>query len=91
VKTLYYPASKEGWIVTLILLLLAVKIFLFIDARSHSVLDTLTGFAPWVITLMAVFDLLCFRRGEYPSWWRKNLPSEIPPQTGLQSRISQGE
>jgi hypothetical protein len=73
----YYPTSREGWGVTLVLVLLAVKLFLFIDARSHSGSDTLISFAPWAIALLAIFDMLCFRHGEYPSWWRKNLPREI--------------
>jgi len=68
----YYPASKEGWAVTLFLLLLAIKMFVFIDSRSHSVSDTLLAFAPWAFTIMLLFDLMCFRKGEYPSWWRKN-------------------
>lgn len=67
----YYPASLGGWIVTLLLLIFVVHVFLYVDARSHSVSDTLIGFAPWAIATMALFDLLCFRLGEYPSWWRK--------------------
>lgn len=68
----YYPVSKEGWSVTLVLLGLVVGVFLYIDSRSHSVADTLIGFAPWGIALGALFDLLCFRRGEYPHWWRRS-------------------
>jgi hypothetical protein len=67
----YYPVSKEGWIVTTVLFLLGIKIFLMIDSHSHSVSDTLIAFAPWFIALACVFDLLCFRRGLYPSWWKK--------------------
>lgn len=68
---LYYPVSKQGWIATGILFGTAVVAFLFVDSRSHSGSDTLLGFAPWAIALMAVFDLLCFRFGLYPSWWKK--------------------
>lgn len=67
----YYPISKEGWGVTIFLIGFAVVLFLTIDSRSHSISDTLIGFAPWGIAIGAVFDLLCFRRGEYPSWWRR--------------------
>ena len=67
----YVPTSRAGWIATLILLALAVLLFRAIDAESHSGSDTLLSFAPWAIALLALFDLLCFRFGEYPSWWRK--------------------
>ncbi len=67
----YYPVSRRGWGVTLILFGVAGIIFSFIDSRSHSGSDTLIAFAPWAIALMALFDMLCFRHGEYPSWWRK--------------------
>lgn len=69
----YYPASRRGWGVTFILLGLAGSIFAFIDSQSHSVSDTLIGFAPWAITLMTLFDMLCFRHGEYPAWWRERI------------------
>lgn len=68
----YYPVSKEGWVVTTFLLLIGGKLFLIIDSRSHSVSDTLIGFAPWFIALACIFDLLCFRRGLYPSWWKQH-------------------
>ena len=68
----YYPASWQGWIVTLILLALAVLVFRKIDSTSHSVSDTLFSFAPWAIAIMALFDLACFRKGEYPWWWKKH-------------------
>lgn len=67
----YYPVSKEGWITTGILLLIGGVLFVSIDSRSHSVSDTLFSFAPWAIALFALFDLICFRRGEYPSWWKR--------------------
>lgn len=67
----YYPVTRRGWGATSILLGLAGILFVFVDSRSHSVSDTLLNFAPWAIALMAVFDMLCFRHGEYPWWWRK--------------------
>ena len=54
----YVPTSLGGWIVTLVLLALAVKCFLLVDAHSHSGSDTLLNFAPWAISLMLIFDLL---------------------------------
>jgi hypothetical protein len=67
----YYPSSKGGWVTTIVLLAVGGFLFVFIDSRSHSVSDTLIGFAPWAIALMALFDLFCCRAGEYPSWWKK--------------------
>lgn len=67
----YVPTSISGLLSTLIILLVAVKIFIIIDLTSSSGTDTLLRFAPWAIALMLFFDLLCFRFGEYPSWWRK--------------------
>ena len=66
----YYPASRKGWVATVILLMVAVAMFLFVKSRAQSFGDILFGFAPWCIALGAVFDLLCFRFGEYPSWWK---------------------
>jgi hypothetical protein len=67
----YYPASWQGWLCTLILSVLAVIIFTQIDTRSHSGSDTLINFAIPAIALMLLYDLLCFRTGEYPYWWRR--------------------
>jgi uncharacterized membrane protein len=66
----YYPASWEGWFATVVLVSIGVVIFRKIDLQSHSVSDTLLMFAPWAIALFLMFDMLCFRRGEYPSWWK---------------------
>lgn len=78
----YYPASKEGWLVTIFLFAMAGGLFYFVESRSHSVSDTLLGFAPWLIALASVFDLLCFRRGEYPSWWRRENDADSVRQGG---------
>jgi hypothetical protein len=63
----YYPVSWQGWVVTIALLAAAIKIFWLIDHQSHSVSDTLLNYAPWFIVLALLFDLACFRKGEYPS------------------------
>ncbi len=73
----YYPASVEGWIATGILFAIGVVMYRFVDSRSHSVSDTLLGFAPWFIAIASVFDLLCFRSGEYPSWWRRKKTAKL--------------
>jgi len=56
---------------TLVLLGIGVILFVFVDSRSHSTSDTLLGFAPWAIMMMTLFDMLCFRYGEYPAWWKR--------------------
>lgn len=56
---------------TLILAAAFVKLFIIIDSHSHSGSDTLFAFAPWAIGIFLLFDLFCFRTGEYPAWWRK--------------------
>lgn len=67
----YYPSSWQGWVVTLVLLVIFIKLFILADSDSHSVSDTLINFAPWAIAIFLIFDLACFRFGEYPSWWRQ--------------------
>jgi hypothetical protein len=67
----YYPSNLSGWIATLFLSALLIWAFSMADRHSHSSSDTLISFTPWAIAILAVFDLLCFRLGEYPSWWKK--------------------
>ncbi len=67
----YYPVSRRGWGVTFMFVGMGGLLFSFIDSQSHSTTDALMSFVPWLIALMAIYDMLCFRRGEYPSWWRK--------------------
>jgi len=67
----FYPTSKPGYIATLLLVVPLVFLYAFIESLGMSLFDTLFQFAPWAIAFGAIFDLLCFRFGEYPSWWRK--------------------
>ena len=66
----YYPSSREGWVATEILIALMVTMFVFVESHSHSISDTLIGFAPWFISFGLIFDLLCFRTGKFPNWWK---------------------
>lgn len=68
---IYYPSSPLGWIVSLILTALFTFFFIKIDQSSHSTSDKLLNFSPYALSIMLIFDLLCFRLGEYPSWWKK--------------------
>ncbi|MEK7181078.1 MAG: hypothetical protein AAB738_01945 [Patescibacteria group bacterium] len=67
----YYPVTWQGWLVTLILVVAFVTLFLQADKNSHSASDTLINFAFPGTAILLIFDLLCFRMGEYPSWWHK--------------------
>lgn len=67
----YYPTAWQGWVVTLVLAFALIFIFVAVDRSSHSASDALFGVAPYAIAILLIFDLLCFRTGEYPSWWRR--------------------
>jgi len=69
----YYPSSWQGWIIALVLAAAFIKLFILADVDSHSSIDTLINFTPWAVAILCIFDLCCFRFGEYPSWWRKNI------------------
>lgn len=71
VFAIYYPATLFGWAITIILTASLVFFFERADQNSHSTSDTLLNFSPFAIAILLIFDLLCFRIGEYPSWWRK--------------------
>ena len=71
VFAIYYPATILGWAITIILTAGLVFFFQRVDQNSHSASDTLINFAPFAIVILLIFDLLCFRIGEYPTWWKK--------------------
>ena len=43
VGLLYVPRSTMAWLLTLLTVFFAVRIFLLVDGQSHSVSDTLIG------------------------------------------------
>ncbi len=67
----YYPSSWQGWLVSIISIILLAYMFRRIDSQSHSVSDTLIGFSGWVVLWLFIMDVLTRIKGEYPSWWRK--------------------
>ncbi len=71
VFAIYYPTTWIGWVITLILAAAFIFFFVKADQSSHSASDTLFNFVPYGTAILLIFDLLCFRIGEYPSWWRK--------------------
>jgi len=68
----YYPVSWEGWLASAVLVIIGAMVFCIIERGAHSVSETILLFAPWAIALFLMFDMLCFRRGEYPAWWRSD-------------------
>ncbi len=75
----YYPITILGWIVTFILTVFFIFFFLKADQGSHSISDTLFKFAPFGIAVLLIFDLLCFRIGEYPNWWNPVRKTQTKP------------
>ena len=67
----YYPVSWQGWVVTLLAAVSFLAVLARADRESHSVSDTFYGAFPGAVIVLLVFDLISFRTGEYPSWWRK--------------------
>jgi hypothetical protein len=51
---IFRPVSITGWIISVVALAFCVHIFLFVDAKSHSVSDTCYDIFPyWVPTFLA--------------------------------------
>lgn len=68
----YYPVSREGWTIAGVAVLALALIFIHADRTSHSASDTFLASAPGGIIVLLIIDLICFRTGEYPNWWRKH-------------------
>ncbi|GAB3790844.1 hypothetical protein [Dyella agri] len=50
---LYLPRSIGAWLLAMLMAAFCVHIFLAVDARSHSVSDTLYGLFPfWSVTFL---------------------------------------
>lgn len=62
------PSTWQGWLSLAIYIALEFGDFSLIDARSHSVSDTLITFIPDTIILTGFFILLCYKTGEKPGW-----------------------
>lgn len=59
----YYPVTWQGFLITIVLLLMALALCLVITSALF--------YSLCLMVLGLTFDLICFRTGEYPSWWRK--------------------
>lgn len=68
----WYPASIEGWLVTLLFVGLAVFFGLTIDENSSTREVMFTFILPLVLLVIA-FLRICYHRGEKPRWnWGRN-------------------
>lgn len=52
---IYVPVHILGWMVTIVISLIAMFFFLAIDKHSHSASDTLIGFLPYGTSLAAIY------------------------------------
>jgi uncharacterized membrane protein AbrB (regulator of aidB expression) len=59
----YYPVSWQGFLVTVVTLLVALALCVVVVSPLIYLLA--------LMILGFIFDLICVRTGEYPSWWKK--------------------
>lgn len=70
------PASKEGWWVTFIFLILytisAISFASIIEQSAHVAVGYLALYIGWMLAVTFVFITICFKMGEKPRWkWGK--------------------
>lgn len=59
----YYPVTWQGFVITIVLLSLAIGLCILITS--------IITYLIIVLALALIFDILCLQTGEYPSWWKK--------------------
>lgn len=63
----HYPASWQGWVITLLFVVFLVLTFAAIDLYSHSATDTFFGLFPFWVPAFLLWDWIASRacgRGE---------------------------
>lgn len=53
---LYRPLAWQGWLISLVAVAACLVEFVAVDRRSHSVSDTLYGFAPFALVAFLVLQ-----------------------------------
>ena len=60
----WYPCTWEGWLVTLVAIVLILINTALVDSTSHSVSDTLIGALVINVIIVAVLIFTCVKKGE---------------------------
>ena len=60
---LFLPVSLAGWALTAACVAFCIQVFLGVDARSHSVSDTLYGVFPYVVPSFLLLAWIAGRTG----------------------------
>jgi hypothetical protein len=53
---IYRPVAWPGWLAVLLTAAFCVQVFVAVDARSHSVSDTLYGVFPYVVPALGILN-----------------------------------
>ena len=62
------PCSWEGWLVTLLAVIVIVLTMLHVDRYAHSVSDMLIGSVLPVLGVVMILTGIAYKTGEKPRW-----------------------
>jgi hypothetical protein len=62
----FIPTSAIGWLIVICASAYAIKTFIDIDSKSHSVSDTLMNFVFNLVIIGAVYSLIAFMASRAP-------------------------
>lgn len=86
------PVTTEGWLVTILYIILVVALGMRIDASSHSISDTLIGMVVPLVILTAALLGICYKKGEAPRWqWGKTREERINNREDSNVTVEQGD
>lgn len=63
------PATWEGWVLLLMMFILALFVGYIVDTHSHSISDMLITAFPFWFLILTTFFAIVHRNGEKPKWW----------------------
>jgi membrane-associated HD superfamily phosphohydrolase len=64
----WVPCRWQGWLVLGAYVLIMISIFFLIDAKQHSVSDTLAALLPLYVLCTTLLLVICYVTGEKPQW-----------------------
>jgi len=64
----WYPVTWQGWLVTLVFIVLLLLNSWRIDSSSPSDREALTGFLPQTLFLVILLLYICYKTGGKPRW-----------------------